>query len=257
MLEQQHVCVNVYGCFFFNFWWGVCTYLCAVLSGLGVEVDRFHATDATGKEALGDYTFIAFARIFSGEIRCGQQLFVLGPKHNPATALIQVRKLTGKVRWWCYSLWHHGCSLIKSDSTQAGYFQKNSNINKAVQRIIIWFLFNHILPYAHSWLSPFWSCYLSPRINTFAMNTTPNVKHFATGEWRHLVHNSGSNLGIFNSLIFFFFKLGCFAGHALHALAVVFALKTFHFWLLCLLLSVQPFTSVCVCAVGGYMAVKK
>ena len=149
MLEQQHVRVHFYGCFFFNFWWCVCTYLCAVLSGLGVEVDRFHATDATGKEALGDYTFIAFARIFSGEIRCGQQLFVLGPKHNPATALIQVRKLTGKVRWWCYSLWHHGCSLIKSDSTQAGYFQKNSNINKAVQRIIIWFLFNHILPYAH------------------------------------------------------------------------------------------------------------
>ena len=82
----------------------VCTYLCAVLSGPGVEVDRFQATDATGKEAQGDYTFIAFARIFSGEIQCGQQLFVLGPKHNPATALIQVRKLTGKVWWWCYSL---------------------------------------------------------------------------------------------------------------------------------------------------------
>ena len=29
---------------------------------------------------------------------------------------------------------------------------------------------------------------------------TPDVEHFATGEWRHLVHNSGSNLGIFNSL---------------------------------------------------------
>ena len=72
--------------------------LCAVLSDPEVVTDKVQAdNNAAGKEAPGDYTFIAFARIFSGEIRRGQQLFVLGPKHNPATALIQVRELTDKV----------------------------------------------------------------------------------------------------------------------------------------------------------------
>ena len=35
----------------------------------------------------GGHTFIAFARVFSGTIRKGQQLYVLGPKHDPAQAL--------------------------------------------------------------------------------------------------------------------------------------------------------------------------
>ena len=40
-----------------------------------------------------DHTFIAFARIFSGEVRRGQRLYVLGPKHNPVSALSQVSSL--------------------------------------------------------------------------------------------------------------------------------------------------------------------
>ncbi|XP_076444086.1 elongation factor-like GTPase 1 isoform X2 [Babylonia areolata] len=45
---------------------------------------------ASGEEKdQGDHAFIAFARIFSGRLRRGQRLFVLGPKHNPATALSQ------------------------------------------------------------------------------------------------------------------------------------------------------------------------
>ena len=34
--------------------------------------------------------FVAFARVFSGTLTSGQKLFVLGPKHNPATALQKV-----------------------------------------------------------------------------------------------------------------------------------------------------------------------
>ncbi len=34
--------------------------------------------------------FIAFARVFSGKIRVGQELFVLGPKHNPALVINKV-----------------------------------------------------------------------------------------------------------------------------------------------------------------------
>ena len=34
--------------------------------------------------------FVAFARVFSGTVKKGQPLYVLGPKHDPAKALAQV-----------------------------------------------------------------------------------------------------------------------------------------------------------------------
>ena len=37
-----------------------------------------------------NYRFLAFARIYSGKIKRGQKLYVLGPKHNPAEAIEQV-----------------------------------------------------------------------------------------------------------------------------------------------------------------------
>ena len=36
---------------------------------------------------VADHVFIAFARVFSGTIRKGQKLYVLGPKHDPSKAL--------------------------------------------------------------------------------------------------------------------------------------------------------------------------
>ncbi|KAF6021265.1 hypothetical protein EB796_020431 [Bugula neritina] len=33
------------------------------------------------------YRFLAFARIFSGKIKKGQKLYVLGPKHDPTEAI--------------------------------------------------------------------------------------------------------------------------------------------------------------------------
>ena len=37
-----------------------------------------------------DHVFIAFARVFSGIVKKGQKLYVLGPKHDPAKALQKV-----------------------------------------------------------------------------------------------------------------------------------------------------------------------
>mgnify|MGYP000084269286 CR=1 FL=1 len=34
--------------------------------------------------------FVAFARVYSGCVRKGQKLYVLGPKHDPAKALQKV-----------------------------------------------------------------------------------------------------------------------------------------------------------------------
>lgn len=31
-----------------------------------------------------DIMFIAFGRIYSGTLKCGQEVYVLGPKHNPS-----------------------------------------------------------------------------------------------------------------------------------------------------------------------------
>lgn len=50
-----------------------------------------HATSVveedTPQEKDDDSTFIAFGRVFSGTLKCGQQVYVLGPKHDPAKFL--------------------------------------------------------------------------------------------------------------------------------------------------------------------------
>ncbi|XP_055995192.1 elongation factor-like GTPase 1 isoform X2 [Ostrea edulis] len=40
--------------------------------------------DTDSEEKGPDFVFIAFARVFSGTVRKGQKLYVLGPKHDPA-----------------------------------------------------------------------------------------------------------------------------------------------------------------------------
>ncbi|KAL5005381.1 hypothetical protein ScPMuIL_018837 [Solemya velum] len=49
-------------------------------------VEMFGPASAKEEDDL-DHVFLAFARIFSGTVKKGQQLFVLGPKHDPGKAL--------------------------------------------------------------------------------------------------------------------------------------------------------------------------
>lgn len=51
--------------------------------GTPVEVEE---RDSDKEEQV----FVAFARIFSGSVKKGKQLYVLGPKHDPARALEEV-----------------------------------------------------------------------------------------------------------------------------------------------------------------------
>lgn len=46
--------------------------------------------DIDNKEE-SDFVFVAFARVFSGIVRKGQKLYVLGPKHDPSQVLKKVR----------------------------------------------------------------------------------------------------------------------------------------------------------------------
>lgn len=49
-------------------------------------------TSKAGKqEADNKEHFIAFARVFSGVVKRGQKIFVLGPKYDPAESLHKVR----------------------------------------------------------------------------------------------------------------------------------------------------------------------
>lgn len=49
--------------------------------------------DSKHEHTAGDgQSFIAFARVFSGTVRPGLELYVLGPKHNPAALVDQVKK---------------------------------------------------------------------------------------------------------------------------------------------------------------------
>lgn len=46
---------------------------------------------AVKQEADNKEYFIAFARVFSGVVKRGQKIFVLGPKYDPAESLHKVR----------------------------------------------------------------------------------------------------------------------------------------------------------------------
>ena len=48
------------------------------------------AETSEDKEEGTDQVFVAFARVFSGCVRKGQKLYVLGPKHDPAITLQKV-----------------------------------------------------------------------------------------------------------------------------------------------------------------------
>lgn len=43
------------------------------------------------EEETQEYIFLAFARVFSGTLKKGQELFILSPKHNPEDFVGKVR----------------------------------------------------------------------------------------------------------------------------------------------------------------------
>lgn len=47
-------------------------------------------TEEQEEQEQSDDVFIAFARVFSGTIKKGQELYVLGPKHEPQSAIEKV-----------------------------------------------------------------------------------------------------------------------------------------------------------------------
>lgn len=54
--------------------------------------------------------FVAFARVFSGTLRKGQTLFVLGPKHDPSHLLhVSTRQLKTSMSeyWWHSAVLQH------------------------------------------------------------------------------------------------------------------------------------------------------
>jgi ribosome assembly protein 1 len=78
-------------------------YLNVVCSGSGDDVipmpepqllshgNEIKAEDQGVQEQSHEDVFIAFARVFSGTIKRGQELYVLGPKHEPQSALEKVQ----------------------------------------------------------------------------------------------------------------------------------------------------------------------
>jgi translation elongation factor EF-G len=53
--------------------------------------DQIKTEEQGEHEQSNEDVFIAFARVFSGTIKKGQELYVLGPKHDPRSALEKVR----------------------------------------------------------------------------------------------------------------------------------------------------------------------
>jgi ribosome assembly protein 1 len=53
--------------------------------------DEIKAEEQESQEQSPEDVFIAFARVFSGTIKRGQELYVLGPKHEPQSALEKVQ----------------------------------------------------------------------------------------------------------------------------------------------------------------------
>lgn len=59
-----------------------------VTSGDQIKTDKQEEQEDSNEDV-----FIAFARVFSGTIKRGQELYVLGPKHEPQSALEKVRHI--------------------------------------------------------------------------------------------------------------------------------------------------------------------
>lgn len=57
------------------------------ISGTVSHTLNAESTGGEKQTSVADHVFIAFARVFSGTIRKGQMLYVLGPKHDPSKAL--------------------------------------------------------------------------------------------------------------------------------------------------------------------------
>lgn len=63
--------------------------ICIIISYIIIS----HSEEPVKRTSLSEgdnYRFLAFARIYSGTIKRGQKLYVLGPKHDPAEAIDQV-----------------------------------------------------------------------------------------------------------------------------------------------------------------------
>lgn len=55
--------------------------------------DQIKTDKQDEQEQSNEHVFIAFARVFSGTIKRGQELYVLGPKHEPRSALEKVQHI--------------------------------------------------------------------------------------------------------------------------------------------------------------------
>jgi ribosome assembly protein 1 len=53
--------------------------------------DQIKTEKQDKQEQSNEHVFIAFARVFSGTVKRGQELYVLGPKHEPQSALEKVQ----------------------------------------------------------------------------------------------------------------------------------------------------------------------
>ena len=59
-------------------------------NGGNISVTNQYEQNKPASDDQLDQVFIAFARVFSGTVKKGQKLYVLGPKHDPAKALQKV-----------------------------------------------------------------------------------------------------------------------------------------------------------------------
>lgn len=67
----------------------VMVYILADTDELCVQTEAL-AVKSTSEDGEKE-CFVAFARVYSGVVRRGQRVFVLGPKYDPATTLQTVR----------------------------------------------------------------------------------------------------------------------------------------------------------------------
>ena len=59
---------------------------CEIVQGMSaMTVDEINSANEQQNQAENDESFIAFARVYSGTLKIGSKLYVLGPKHDPRT----------------------------------------------------------------------------------------------------------------------------------------------------------------------------
>lgn len=114
-------------------------FLCLSAFSLPAQMDNLTLKDSKQEEGEEQReTFIAFARVYSGVIKKGQRVFVLGPKYDPAQGLSMVKPhLSSRVRAGSSGATHGPFKISQRSKSFSHIYSLHSLISASCRRVAV------------------------------------------------------------------------------------------------------------------------